>query len=120
MDEAGDVVFPAHDHRTVHGAGGVADAQLPLFDELGEPEPERVRGGREVGGRLLDREQDGLLPRAREVGRGLQGEDRLARAALADDERGAPLRDASVRDDVQARHRRLDLLDHGIGSIPHM
>jgi hypothetical protein len=33
---------------------------------------------------------------------------------------GAPLRDASVRDDVQARHRRLDLLDHGIGSIPHM
>jgi hypothetical protein len=37
---------------------------VPSLIELGEPEAQRVARGDEVGGRLLDREQDGLGARA--------------------------------------------------------
>src|SRR5207245_9889504 len=93
-------------------------------DGAAEVETQRVARHHQVLGRFLDGEEDRLHALAHEGGRGLQAEDRLARARLAHHEHRAALGEASVRDAIEAGDAAGDLGDaggvraHSDGSTP--
>ncbi len=112
VHEPEEVVVAADDGRFLEGTHHLGDMDPAVGEQATQVEAQRVTGGEQVFGRLLDADDDRLQAMASEVRRRLQAEDGLARAAAPRDQCRPPHWQAPERQRIESRDAGLHLCHH--------
>jgi hypothetical protein len=113
MHEAEEVVVAADHGGFLEGTHHFRHVNPSVGKQAAQVEAQRVTGGEQVVGGLLDAQNDDFDAVAGEVRRRLKPEDGLPGAAPADDQRRSADGNASVREHVEAGDAGLHFRHHG-------